>query len=123
MSEPWSGFEKILADDQLWLWAGVAIAVGIVLGLLVVGLIVLRRRRQTFNSWMDLEECIGLTGIVEVPFDQNSSGKVRLQLETMTLGCFAYSNQPHQFVPGDEVVVVGIKGKKVWVIPSQEFHG
>ena len=117
-----NSLKDLLANDQLWFWAGIAIAVGIVLGLALVLIIVIRRRKQTFNSMMALEDCIGLPAIVEVPFDETTSGKVTIQLENRTLACVAYSSQAHDFRLGDPVVVVGIKGQKVWVIPSQEFH-
>ena len=115
-------FNKILSDPQSWLLAGIAIAVGIILGLLLVSIVVIRRRRQTFNSMMALEDCIGLSAVVEVPFDQTCSGKINIQLDNRTLACLAYSGEAHQFQAGDAVVIVGIKGKKVWVIPAQEFH-
>lgn len=114
--------QDLLRGDQLWAVMGMAIAVGMILGLLFVLAIVIRRRKQTFNSLIRLEDCIGLSAAVEVPFDELTSGKVRIQLDNQTLACVAYTSQPHQFNLGDSVVVVGIKGQKVWVIPAQEFH-
>ena len=113
---------NLSSEPQFWLWVGLAIAAGILLGIALVLVIVIRRRRQNVNSLMGLEDCIGLEAIVEVPFNETNSGKINVQLEDRTLACFAYSNQPHQYHRGDAVVVVGIKGTKVWVIPTQEFR-
>lgn len=113
---------ELAGRDELWIWVSIAIAVGILCGLLFVLMIVISRRKQTFNSLTTLEDCIGLSAVVDVPFDETTSGKVTIQLDNRTLACVAYSSQSHQFRAGDAVVVVGLKGKKVWVIPVQEFH-
>lgn len=122
MSRFFEALSRVSAHPQFWLWAGLAIAVGILLGLVLVLTIVIRQRKQNTNSLMGLADCIGLSGQVEVPFDQTNSGKVSLQLENRTLACVAYSEQPHMFHRGDPVIVVGIKDHKVWVIPAEEFH-
>ena len=114
--------DKVISHPHLWQWVGLSIAGGAIAGLFVVLLIVIRRRKQVVNSLIALEDCIGLPALVEVPFDENTSGKVNIQLDNQTLACFAYSSHAHRYLAGDEVVIVGIKGKKVWVIPAQEFH-
>ena len=111
-----------ISQDILFWAALAAIALGIVVGLIIVFLIYLKRRRTSINSLLNLDDLIGQTGIVEIPFDQSKSGKIRLQLEGQTLACVAYSDDSHRFTVGDPVIVVGRKGEKVWVIPAHEFH-
>lgn len=110
-------------SKDLIVWAvGLAIALGIIVGLIIVFLIFLNRRKTSINSLRSSEDLVGQSGVVEIPFDQNCAGKVRVQLESQTLGCVAYSHDPHSFRAGDKVIVVGRNGERVWVIPAHEFH-
>ena len=113
--------KDLLSNDSLWRMAGIAIAIGIVVGGLIVMGILVFRRRQFWHDSSSLEDWVGTTGTVEVAFDELNSGKVRLQLADRTIACLAYSGESHQFKKGDPILVVGIKGEKVWVIPATEF--
>ena len=113
--------KELLSNESLWRIAGVAIAIGLIVGLFIVLVIVVFRRRQFWQTQGDLNELVGTTGTVEVGFDEETSGKVRLQIAHRTIDCLAYSGESHHFEKGDQIVVVGVKGEKVWVIPAAEF--
>ncbi|KAB8332827.1 NfeD-like protein [Scytonema tolypothrichoides VB-61278] len=96
--------------------AGIAIAVGIVGGVLIVGLISLQRRRQVVDSLVRSDNIIGCFGTVEIPLNYNSPGKVRVNLKGSLVDFVAFTDETQQLHQGDRVVVVGMKGNKVWVV-------
>ncbi|WP_414755074.1 NfeD family protein [Anabaena sp. CCY 9910] len=96
--------------------ASIVIAFGIIVGVLIVGLIYLQRRRQVVDSLIRINNVVGSFGIVEVPINQNSPGKVRINLKGSLVDFVAFTDEIHQFNQGDSVVIVRIKGNKVWVV-------
>lgn len=111
--------KALFANSEIWRLALIAIGVGVGIGIVVVIAILLFRRRQFWSHAS--EELVGAKGTVEVAFDEACNGKVRLQVAHRTIGCMAYSGESYRFEAGDPVVVVGIRGDKVWVIPASEF--
>lgn len=96
--------------------AGIAVFVGIFGGVLIVGLISLQRRRQVVDSLVRSDNIIGCFGTVEIPLNHNSPGKVRVNLKGSLVDFVAFTDETQQLHQGDRVVVVGMKGNKVWVV-------
>lgn len=106
-------------SNSILIIAAISIAVGIICGAVVVWFISLRRR-QAVDSLIRINNIVGRSGIVEIPFDSESQGKVRINFNNSQVDFIAFSDESREFRPGDRVLVVGIKGNKVWVV-SEEF--
>ncbi|NMG20107.1 NfeD family protein [Brasilonema bromeliae] len=96
--------------------AGIAVFVGIFGGVLIVGLISLQRRRQVVDSLVRSDNIIGCFATVEIPLNYNSPGKVRVNLKGSLVDFVAFTDETQQLHQGARVVVVGMKGNKVWVV-------
>lgn len=96
--------------------AGIAVVLGICSGVFIVGLIYLQRRRQKVDSLVRLDNVVGCFGTVEVTFNHNSLGKVRINLKGSLVDFVALTDETQQLNQGDRVVVVGMKGSKVCVV-------
>jgi hypothetical protein len=77
---------------------------------------------ETVSSLIRPEEMAGLIGIVEIPFDVSSRGKVRLSLRGSTLSFLAYTQEARSFQRGDAVLVVGLEHNKLWVVSVEALE-
>ncbi len=102
--------------NSILIITGIVVALGILTGALIVGLIYLKRRRQVVDSLVRINNIVGCFGTVEVPFNHNSPGKVRVNLKGSLVDFVAFTNETQQFNQGDRVVIVATKGNKVWVV-------
>lgn len=103
-------------SNPILIIAAIAIALGILCGVFIVGLIYLQRRKQEADSLIRIDNIVGCFGTVEVPFNRNSPGKVRVNLKGSLVDFVAFTEENQQFQQGDRIVVVGMKGNKVWVV-------
>lgn len=95
-----------------------AIAMGILLGGTLA--IVLRHlARRHADSLIRTEDFAGHVGIVELPFDSKSKGKVRLELRGSVLHMMALTDDTKQFAPGDKVLVVNVENDRLWVVSDE----
>ena len=114
-------------DMANWLVASIAALMGLLCG--VAATLVLRSLGSNeANSLTRPEELAGQIGIVEIPFDANSRGKVRLSIRGSTVAFFAFTQENREFRRGESVLVVGLEHNKLWVVstdvlPTQEFDG
>jgi len=100
--------------------AMISIAVGAVFGAVMVG--VLRSLRQRpVNSLVRPADVVGLSGIVEVPFDSMSKGKVRVSVKGLVVDFIAFTTHTQSFSQGERVFIVEMKGSKVWVLPESSL--
>jgi membrane protein implicated in regulation of membrane protease activity len=112
------GMDNVL----LFVLATIAIAVGILLGLSIVGLIFLRRRNQVVNSLIASEDLVGCAGVVILPLDNTTVGKVRLSLKGSVLELSAQTDAQESFQVGDLVCVVRVADARVWVIAEDTLR-
>ncbi len=96
--------------------AGISVAVGLFIGALIVWFIFFWRRRQVVDSLMRAEDVVGAYGTVEVPFDNESKGKIRVAIKGSMVDLLAVTEEVRQFNFGDRVFVIQMKGNKVWVV-------
>lgn len=102
--------------------AGISIAVGLFVGALIVWFIFFWRRRQVVDSLMRAEDVVGTYGTVEVPLDNHSKGKIRIEIKGSMVDLVAFTEEPRQFNPGDRVFVIQMKGNKVWVVGEDSIN-
>jgi hypothetical protein len=101
----------------------IAVGIGLIFGAIIVGAIWLRRRHQVVDSLIPLEQLIGFLGVVEVPFDCRSQGKVRVDASNSILHLRALTDENTGFAAGDRVVVIATQADRVWVVSEQTFKG
>jgi membrane protein implicated in regulation of membrane protease activity len=109
-------------NNQLLIIAGISIAIGIFCGILIVLLLYIGRRNKTANSLVHSHQIVGLFGIVEIPFDAKSKGKVRVNVKGSFVEFMAFTDEPQQFNKGDRVFIVEMKGNKVWVVAKDTLQ-
>jgi membrane protein implicated in regulation of membrane protease activity len=102
--------------------ATIAIAVGTLIGLLIVGLIYLRRRNQVVNSLVESEDLVGCAGVVILPIDRKTVGKIRLRIKGSVLELGAQTDSAESLQVGDLVCVVEVEGARVWVVAEEALR-
>lgn len=93
----------------------ISITVGIFIGALIVWFIYFWRRREIIDSLMKPEDLIGLWGMVELPFDAQSKGKVRVEVKGSIVDLVALTDDQQEFSQGDRVLIIQMQGNRVWV--------
>jgi membrane protein implicated in regulation of membrane protease activity len=99
----------------------IALGMGIGMGAIGASLLLAMHRRQV-NSLTQPEELVGVLGSVEVPFDQNSRGKVRIQLKGSIMEFSAFTNDPKPLKVGEQVVVISLENNRVWVVSDETLR-
>jgi membrane protein implicated in regulation of membrane protease activity len=95
--------------------AGISIAIGVVVGALIVWFIYFWRRREVINSLVKPEDLVGLCATVELPFDGDSKGKVRVEVRGSMVDLLALTDDNQGFQVGDRVLIIQMQNNKVWV--------
>lgn len=111
-----------MTTEQLLRLAVISISIGIALGVLFVVFIQLKRRNTVINSLVNGQKIVGLTGVVEIPFDQDSKGKIRVNFQGSTRNFTALTHFPYQFSLGEKVMIIEVQGNKVWIIPEDQLR-
>ncbi|MGC1309718.1 MAG: hypothetical protein WA885_21045 [Phormidesmis sp.] len=96
----------------------IALAIGIISGATLVSILRGLKSRQV-DSLVRNEDFAGLLGIVELPFDDKSKGKVRLEVGGSTLHLVAQTDENQIFQPGDPILVVGRSQNRLWVVSAE----
>lgn len=108
-------------NNLILIVAGISVVVGILCGVLVVWLIYIQRRHQVVDSLVRTNHVVGRSGTVEIPFNRNSQGKVRVNVKGSLVDFVAFTDEPREFTQGDRVFVVGMKRNKVWVVSEDSL--
>lgn len=108
--------------SQILIIACISVAIGIICGIAIVLLLYIGRRNKAVNSLMRSNQLIGLSGIVEIPFDARSKGKVRVSVRGSMVDFVAFTDEAKAFNQGDRVFIVEIKGNKVGVVSENSLH-
>lgn len=109
-------------DYLILITAVICIGIGLFIGALIVWLIYFWRRRQIVDSLMRPEDIVGVYGTVEIPFDANSKGKVRVDIKGSMVDLIAVTEENKTFNFGDRVFIIQMKENKVWVIAEESIH-
>ncbi len=101
--------------------AAISITIGIFVGALIVWFIYFWRRRQIVDSLIKPEDVIGLYGTVEIPFDANSKGKIRVDMKGSMVDVMAITEEAKDFLPGDRVFVIQMRENKALVVAAESI--
>lgn len=108
--------------NLLLIVACISIATGLFCGTLLVWLLYIRRQNKGVDSLVRLNHVVGLSGTVEIPFNRESQGKVRLNVKGSIVDFVAFTDELKAFTKGEKVFVVGMRRNKVWVIAEDSLH-
>jgi len=96
----------------------IALIMGTICGSALVSTLRYFKHRKV-DSLVRNEDFSGLSGVVELPFDQNSKGKVFLEVGGSTLHLIACTDEAMNFQTGDRVLVVGRSQNRLWVVSDK----
>jgi membrane protein implicated in regulation of membrane protease activity len=100
--------------------AAIALAVGVGCGT-AIAIALQRLSENQANSLIRSNDLIGLVGTVEIPFDRNSKGKIRINVKDTSLDLVALTESSQTFKKGEQVYIVGIENSKVWVVEKESL--
>lgn len=102
--------------------AGISVALGLFIGALIVWFIFFWRRRQIVDSSIKPEDVVGIYGTVEIPFNAESKGKIRVNIKGSMVDLIAVTDEERMFNSGDRVFTIQMKGNKVWVVGEESIN-
>ncbi len=100
----------------------ISILMGISCGAIMAGSL-RALQRQKSDSLVRTDDLVGLTGTVQLPFDKESRGKVRLQVKGSLIDSIAYTTDGIPLRLGDRVLVVGMERDRLWVVSANSLNG
>jgi len=93
----------------------ISIIVGILCGTIMAYVLHTLKNRPA-NSLVRSDDLQGLSGTVEIPFDKNSKGKIRVTVKESMVEFIAFSEENREFTKGEKVFIVGVENNRVWVV-------
>ena len=108
-------------DYLILVIAGISITIGIFVGALIVWFIYFWRRRQIVDSLIKAEDIVGLYGTVEIPFTNDSKGKIRVNIKGSMVDLIAITDESREFHSGDRVFIIQMKQNKVLVVSEDSI--
>jgi len=109
----------VIGPELGWLVIfAIALTMGIICGGTLVSILRYLKHRKV-DSLVRNEDFSGLSGTVELPFDQNSKGKVFLEVGGSTLHLIACTDETTSFQTGDRILVVGRSQNRLWVVSDK----
>lgn len=103
-------------NNPILIIAVTSITIGLIIGAIIVWLIYLTQRNQNVDSLIRIDRIVGNYATVEIPFNPNTKGKVRINIKNSQVDFIAFTDEQTEFQKGDTVFIVAIKQNKVWVI-------
>ena len=101
----------------VWLIFTIALLMGLFLGTAIASTLVALHLRQV-DSLVRLTDLAGLMGVVELPFDPQSKGKVRVNVRGTLVDFVARTDEETMFEQGDRVLIVGSENNRLWVVSA-----
>ena len=99
----------------------ISLLMGLFIGTLVaLTFHILRYRIPTGMDQPD--EYIGLVGSVEIPIDQETRGKIRIQFRDGSRELVARTSDEIALDVGDHVMIVGMENNLAWVVAESTLH-
>jgi hypothetical protein len=100
----------------------ISVIIGILVGLIfVIGIKIFRGKRETVNSLVNSNNLVGIFGEVQIPFDQKTKGKIRVNIQGSMIDVVACTHSNESFFVGDQVFVIEAHNNQVWVIPKDNL--
>jgi hypothetical protein len=94
------------------LWA---VGTGTAIGTAATWILAWLQLQGDSDSLLKPEDWVGAAGVVELPFDASSRGKVRLVVRGSPVAVQAITREARAFQPGDRVFVIALEGGRAWV--------
>ena len=99
-----------------------AIGTGVITGLLITFITRFVLRKAETGSDVRMDKLLGQTGSVTVPIRAGIRGKIQVNRFDEVLEVFAIASNPSlELMPGVAVIVVGVEGDTLEVIPRDEL--
>lgn len=93
----------------------ISIVVGILCGTIMAWVLHTLKHNQV-DSLVRSADLVGLSGTVEIPFDKNSKGKIRVNVKESMVEFMAFTEESWEFTRGEKAFIVGVENNRVWVI-------
>jgi membrane protein implicated in regulation of membrane protease activity len=99
-----------------------SVITGVVTGVLISYITKFVLRKAETSSDYRMEKLLGQIGSVTVPIRAGIKGKIRLNRHDEVLEVFAIASNPNlELMPGESVIVVGVDGDTLEVIPQDDL--
>jgi membrane protein implicated in regulation of membrane protease activity len=99
-----------------------AVVTGILTGVLITYITRFVLRKAETSSDYRMEKLLGQVGSVTVPIRAGLKGKIRMNRHDEVLEVFAVASNPNlEIMNGESVIVVGVEGDTLEVIPQDEL--
>ena len=99
-----------------------SIGTGVITGFLITYITRFVLRKAETSSDYRMDKLLGQSGSVTVPIRAGIRGKIRLNRHDEVLEVFAIASNPSlELMPGAAVIVVGVEGDTLEVIPRDEL--
>lgn len=93
----------------------ISLVIGLFFGTAIV--VILRNLQSNqANSMIHSEDLAGLEATVEIPFNSQTKGKVRVNVKGAIVDLIALTEDSKAFTKGEQVLIVGRENSKVWVV-------
>ena len=102
--------------------AGLAIAIGLFCGVSTVAILGWLKTQEQANSLLTTDDWVGACGVVELPFDQDSRGKVKLEVKGAQVRTQALTAESKTFERGDRVIVIRMERNRAWVVAEESVR-
>ena len=111
-------FSWLYPSLGVWVVFSIALLMGVLLGTAIASTLVALHIRQV-DSLVRSTDLAALMGVVELPFDAHSKGKVRVDVRGNLVDFVARTDeQAHMFEQGDRVLIVGSEHHRLWVVSA-----
>ena len=100
-----------------WGIFAIALLMGGLLGTAIASTLVALHIRQV-DSLVRSTDLAGLMGVVELPFDAHSKGKIRVDVRGNLVDFIARTEEDTPLAQGDRVLIVGAENNRLWVVSA-----
>lgn len=88
---------------------------GIAIGTAATWFLAWLQLQESSDSLLKADDWVGATGVVELPFDASSRGKVSLVVKGTPVIIQAVTRESTPLQRGDRILVIALEGKRAWV--------
>lgn len=100
----------------------VSIFIGSIAGGLFISIIYLLRRDKAIDSLIKPEDLIGMSAIVDIPFDANSKGKIKIKINNSVLYLAALTTEIERLDRGERVMILQVDHNNILVVKDSQDY-
>lgn len=105
---------------NLWQILLLTVLIGIIIGSLIIIIFKLLQGKEPANSFVNLPDLIGLSATVEIPFNCDRQGKVKINYHGNIIFYPAVTDSKKELAIDDQVIIIAIKNNRLFVV--SEFN-